>query len=280
MKHDDQDRNAILRLTPASPRGSEGERQTDRLASIGLQAVGLGHDAGNLLLLVRLRLDALEQMDLPEEALEDIHGISEACKYLKGLCRGLQLFAADSEDPLPSGEQTHLAMWWGEVEPFMRSALPRGMHLTSGGFVGLPPVAMFPHALTQAIYNLVQNAGDARKGRQRGHVAISASESGDGQGVALEIRDDGRGMTEEVLRRCTEPFFTTKGRGSSTGLGLMLVQCALHRVGGSMSIHSRPGEGTVFRLTLPFRGPGEGASARQLAQQDGHQCALNEGVCS
>jgi CheY-like chemotaxis protein len=69
--------------------------------------------------------------------------------------------------------------------------------------------------------------------------------------VALEVRDSGQGMPAHVLRRATEPFFTTKSSGSGTGLGLAQVYGTVHQSGGEIGIDSEPGRGTVVTLRLP-----------------------------
>jgi PAS domain S-box-containing protein len=224
-------------------------RLSDRLASVGTLAAGLGHDMGNLLMPIRMRLDTLKQMDLPEEAREDIKAIADACEYLKRLNQGLRLFALNPEDAGSVGESTHLAAWWPDVAGFMRNTLHRGIDLEAIFPTDLPAVAIAPHLLTQTIYNLIQNAGDALQGRSRGKVRVTAFRAP--RGVTLAVSDDGPGMSEEVRRRCVEPFFTTKKRGISTGLGLALVHGAMRKTGGELDILSNPGEGSTFRLTLP-----------------------------
>jgi CheY-like chemotaxis protein len=72
------------------------------------------------------------------------------------------------------------------------------------------------------------------------------------QEVVVEVADNGTGMTEEVRRRCLEPFFTTKGE-LGTGLGLSIVHGTLKRQGGVLEIETLVGQGTTMRLRLPAR---------------------------
>jgi hypothetical protein len=69
--------------------------------------------------------------------------------------------------------------------------------------------------------------------------------------VRIGVSDNGPGMTEEVRSRCLEPFFTTKTRGISTGMGLTLVSGIVQRAGGRLEIESTPGQGTTVIITLP-----------------------------
>ena len=104
-----------------------------------------------------------------------------------------------------------------------------------------------PHHCGKMPGNLVFNAVDAMP---EGGVLTLRVRREEGFGI-LEIVDTGTGMTEEVRRRCTEPFFSTKGdRG--TGLGLPMVFEIAQQYGGSIEIATKLGEGTRFIIRLPF----------------------------
>ena len=226
-------------------------RLADRLASIGTLAAGLGHDMGNLLLPIRMRLDTLEQIPLPPDVREDLQAIKTAGEYLQRLCKGLRLFALDPDDDDYSQSTTDLKQWWPEVEPFLRNSLQKSIELKYECHSDVPPILIPPHRFTQIIYNLVQNANDALRGRSDGIVSIGASVKATGDQVIVHVTDNGAGMSAEVKRRCLEPFFTTKSRGISTGLGLALVHGAATKAGGSIGIESQIGCGTTFLITLP-----------------------------
>jgi CheY-like chemotaxis protein len=109
-----------------------------------------------------------------------------------------------------------------------------------------PPISGAPSELREVLTNLIFNAVDAmpRGGQlcfRTGHM---------GQRVRLEVTDTGTGMTNETLRHCLEPFYTTKGDGGS-GLGLAMSYGIIKRHGGTISIDSRLKEGTVFTICLP-----------------------------
>src|SRR5205823_8174472 len=77
--------------------------------------------------------------------------------------------------------------------------------------------------------------------------------------VIVEITDTGTGMTEEVRRRCLEPFFSTKGK-RGTGLGLAMVYGVMERHEGTIEIESQLGKGTTVRLIFPLRGQADSNS--------------------
>ncbi len=97
----------------------------------------------------------------------------------------------------------------------------------------------------RALVNLMKNAVQAM--RDGGHLTVRATV--EGEGVVVEVGDDGPGMSEEVQARLFEPFFTTKEKGS--GLGMALVARAVEKNRGWIEIDSRQGVGTVCRMRLP-----------------------------
>jgi two-component system, NtrC family, sensor kinase len=101
------------------------------------------------------------------------------------------------------------------------------------------------------VMNLLVNAAqafspdaDARR--------ISISLSSEHGWAQLSVEDNGRGIPEDTLPRIFEPFFTTKIDSGGTGLGLAIVRDVVHRHGGEISVKSRLGQGTTFRVTLPL----------------------------
>ncbi len=115
---------------------------------------------------------------------------------------------------------------------------------------GVPPVAGSAEELRQAVTNLVLNAVDAMPAG--GTITLLARSTD--QHVTLSVADTGTGMTEEVRRRCLEPFFTTKGQ-QGRGLGLSIVYGVTHRHGGEVHIETNAGNGTTVSLRLPIAHP-------------------------
>ena len=238
----------VRQKTEELDRSHEQLRISERLAGLGTLSAGLGHDMGNLLLPMRIRLETLRAMHLPPGAKEEIEAVWGCCEYLKKLSAGLRLLAVDSS--AAAGSLTEVGDWWSDAEPLLRSTLPRHVELD----VSLPAqpvwVAMNKTGLTQAVFNLVQNAGDALAAQARGRVTVQFEHSS-AKIVGIRVSDNGPGMSPDVLRRCVEPFFTTKSRGLSTGLGLALVYGLVREAHGELVIDSSPGQGAAFTLRLP-----------------------------
>ena len=242
--------DALVRERTAEvERASARLRVSERLAALGTLSAGLGHDMGNLLMPIRARLLSLERGSPTSSRDEDLRAVRECLEQIQHLSTGLRMLTAEPESGV-SPPAVDVREWWRDVEVLFRNVLPRGVALRHEFDPGVAGVAIEKHHLSQAVFNLVQNAADAMSGAPRGSVTVRASPAGPGW-VDVAVSDDGPGMTEEVRLHCLEPFFTTKTRGVSTGLGLGLVQGVVNRVKGQISVESEPGKGTTITLRLP-----------------------------
>lgn len=223
-------------------------RFSERFAMMGTLAAGLGHDLGNLLVHVRMRLESLSRATLDPQSQEDVEAITSSAEYLRRLAQGLRLLSLDP-DRDSRHETTDLGSWWSDVHGVFKSSLPRGVEISSDIAPDAGVAQISKSALTQAVFNLFQNAGDAIRDRGRGAVRIRTHAAG--SSIHVIIEDDGPGMTDEVKARCMEPFFTTKSRGTSTGLGLVLVNRLIRDAGGRVELESEVDKGTRFTLVLP-----------------------------
>ena len=224
-------------------------RFSERMASIGTLATGLGHDIGNFVLPVLCRLETLAEQPLPAETMQEIEQIRQSVVGLRNLSKGLSLFALDPEDAGSAPPSTAIESWWSDAGPLLRKAVPKTVELRCEFEASLPKVAIAPHQLTQAVRNLLNNAGDASG--DGGVVRLWCRRSIDQRSVLLGVTDEGVGMSDEVRQHAFEPFFTTKKRSLSTGLGLSVVHAVAKSVGGSVEIESKPDHGTSVTMTLP-----------------------------
>jgi len=124
-------------------------------------------------------------------------------------------------------------------------------------FADLPKIRCYPGQLNQVFMHLIQNAADAIEGK--GEVSIKTWLTGNF--VKFSVRDDGKGIPQNVLSKVFDPFFTTKPVGSGTGLGLTVSHQIIDRHGGKIEVESEVGKGTEFVVTLPVNPPIETTSA-------------------
>ncbi|MFA7331056.1 MAG: PAS domain S-box protein [Candidatus Delongbacteria bacterium] len=139
----------------------------------------------------------------------------------------------------------------------------------------LQPVRMDPEQINQVLVNLVVNARDAIEGTGAITIETDAAVFDEeycghhegavpGSYVVLAVSDTGCGMDELVKAKIFEPFYTTKGLGKGTGLGLATVYGVVKQNGGFINVYSEPNQGTTFRIYLPIH---EGGIVEETAGQ-------------
>jgi PAS domain S-box-containing protein len=232
-------------------------RQAHKMEAIGRLTGGIAHDFNNLLAVVLGNLELLRKRLPSAEARVTslIDNALQASQRGATLTQRMLAFARKQEL-----RPTSVAM--PEVVMDMREILQRlvnaNIEIDTRFPLNLPPAYVDANQLEMVLLNLVVNARDAMP--DGGTICIEgqlrASDHSPGQPakdfVALIVRDNGCGMSPEVVARATEPFFTTKGTGKGTGLGLSMAQGLAEQSGGRLVLESRPGKGTTVELWLPI----------------------------
>ena len=129
----------------------------------------------------------------------------------------------------------------------------------------IPSITCSPSQVNQVLLNLITNSVQAMI-RARGRIMVITRREGLDH-VAIEIEDNGRGMSPEVLPRIFDPFFTTKDVGKGTGLGLSIAYKIVSQHGGRIDVRSELGKGTTFTVVLPIRPPPELETAAAEAEE-------------
>ncbi len=228
-----------------------------KVESLGQLTGGVAHDFNNLLMAVLGNLELVRKF-LPDDP--KIHRLIDGA--IQGAERGATLtkrmlaFARRQELKPETVEIPNLV---DSMVEMLRRSLDPGIQITTEFEADVPPTRVDPNQLELALLNLALNARDAMQ--LGGKLTISAHRervaAGDvpglepGEYVCITERDTGEGMDEVTLKRATEPFFTTKGAGRGTGLGLSMVDGLVAQSGGAMRITSRQGAGTTIELWLP-----------------------------
>lgn len=118
----------------------------------------------------------------------------------------------------------------------------------------LRPITCAPSSINQVFLNLITNAAQATD--EDGEILLSTTQLEDS--VKIEVRDNGKGISAENVKKIFDPFFTTKEIGQGTGLGLSIVQRIISEHGGTISVDSTEGAGTCFTIILPNNTTQEG----------------------
>jgi PAS domain S-box-containing protein len=230
--------------------------QSQKLDAIGQLTGGIAHDFNNLLMAVLGSLELLRKRLPPDP---------RALALLENAVQGAQRGAALTQRMLSFARRQDLALAGVDIRALvenMRGLIERSLgpsvRLETQFPEGLGPAYCDPNQLETALLNLVVNARDAMP--DGGTIVIGARDErlGDdaqiglpaGDYVRLSVTDQGTGMDEETLARSTEPFFTSKGIGKGTGLGLPMVHGLAEQSGGRLELKSRLGHGTEVALWL------------------------------
>lgn len=236
-------------------------REAQKMETLGQLTGGVAHDFNNLLMAVLGNL-ALLKKRMPEDP--------RLARLVDGALQGAERGAALTQRLLAFARRQEL-----RPEPVDLVQLVRGMQALMERSVGpgvdivtelpedLPAALADANQLELALLNLVVNARDAMPGG--GRIVVTASEtlapspgapSGltPGRYLRLGVRDTGSGMDGPTLARAAEPFFTTKGPGRGSGLGLSMVQGLAQQSGGGLALSSRLGAGTLAEVWLPRAG--------------------------
>ena len=230
--------------------------QADRLAAIGTMAAGVAHEINNPLAYLMLNLDWIARK-LPEGArdpssvaalIELLHEAHRGAERVASIVRELRAFSrADGE----TRRRVDLAV-------VARSAIKIAGHeirhraRVATSFEPAGAVWANESRLEQVVLNLLLNAAHAMPEARMASNEIRVNVRPDGEdGVVLEVLDNGEGIPQETLSRIFDPFFTTKPRGVGMGLGLSICHGIVTALGGRITVHSAPSEGTAFRVALP-----------------------------
>jgi signal transduction histidine kinase len=257
--------------------------EMQKVESLGQLTGGVAHDFNNLLMAVLGNLDLLRKhLANDPKARRLIDGAIQGAERGATLTKRMLAFARRQELKPETVDVPSLVH--SMVEMLGRSLGP-GVQIATDFEPDLPPTRVDPNQLELALLNLALNARDAMP--LGGQLTISAHREqvtvGDVPGLApgdyvcIAERDTGNGMDEPTLKRATEPFFTTKGTGRGTGLGLSMVDGLVAQSGGAMRITSQPGLGTTVELWLPISEAAEATRPRPIAVpriEDSHSCRV------
>ena len=259
----------------------ESNLQAQKMEAIGQLSAGMAHDFNNLLQVINGNLELANLTAGKTPAAEPIRRAQRATMQAGKLTQQLLSFARKQRLEHKRVSLNSLVV---EFSDMLVRTLGDKVELRLELKPGLPSCSIDPTYLEMALLNVVINARDAmpRGGTVTVGTAIvsearrSGSRLPPGEYVAICVTDEGEGMSPEVAKRATEPFFTTKGLG--TGLGLAMVHGFVQQSQGRLDIESEPGRGTRVRMVFPVVQGAQhedgGANAASTAEDEGRKCRI------
>jgi two-component system sensor histidine kinase RegB len=226
----------------------EHAMRNQRLAALTTLAAGAAHELNTPLSTVAV---VAREIELKCERPESLSSLKEDARLIRSeleRCRAiLEQMSAGAGTPVGEPKR-QLSI--GDLREMLAAQLgPDSVRLAVEEDLAPESVVVTPHALTRALGNLIRNAIDASAPGAEVRLRIE----GDTDRVAFVVSDRGSGMSEEVLARAMEPFFSTKETGRGLGLGLFLVKSFADGLGGQFTLRSQLGTGTSARLEIPQR---------------------------
>ena len=242
--------------------------ESQKLDALGQLTGGVAHDINNLLMIVSGNIHNLKKLaGADPKGVRSIEAIEIATKRGADLTRQLLTFARRQR---VNPESIDVAERIKAIYEVLDTGLGGAVRLRTDIEPDLWSVTADPSEFETALINLVVNARDAMEG---GNVTIEAKNARAGDHpddhVEIAVRDSGVGIPADVLSRVFEPFFTTKAVGKGTGLGLSQVHGFAHQAGGSVSVASEMGTGTVVTISLPRGKPGAPAGQQETRDAAG-----------
>jgi two-component system, cell cycle sensor histidine kinase and response regulator CckA len=230
--------------------------RSQRFESIGKLAGGIAHDLNNALAPIALSIELLRDGEEDVTRLRMLDIVGQSAKHGAELVSQVLSFARGVDgrrEPIAVGDIIE------EVRRISADTFPKSIRVEAEIPDELWPVVGDPTQLQQVLINLCVNARDAMP--DGGTILLSASNSRmdtshapEGPGdpaVAVRVTDTGVGISEDVIEKMFEPFFSTKPRAEGTGLGLSTSAVIVASHGGRIEVSSEPGVGTTFEIHLP-----------------------------
>uniref|UniRef100_A0A7C4RSP9 histidine kinase n=1 Tax=Desulfatirhabdium butyrativorans TaxID=340467 RepID=A0A7C4RSP9_9BACT len=237
-------------------------RQAQKMEALGTLASGIAHDFNNILSIIFGYTD-LALLTIPDEhhAKNHIENIRKTAWRAKELVDQILLFSRQGENPRHPVQIVAIVK---ETLGLLRASLPSSIEIVQA-MESKNMILADPTQIRQVIMNLCTNAAHAmrdRGGTLELRVADVALDDDfvarypdalyPGHYIKLSVSDTGHGMDPNTLKRIFDPYFTTKGPGEGTGLGLAVVHGIVKNHGGMITVYSEPGKGTSFHVFLPI----------------------------
>ena len=240
--------------------------QSEKMSSLGQLVAGVAHEINtplayvkNSMAVVRERLPAMRvSLGAGDENLQDLDALTKdglhGIEQITELVANLKNFSRIDRSKVASFNVNE------GVRATLLIARPSLRKVDVEQDLGeIPSITCSPSQVNQVLLNLLTNASQAID-KPRGLIRVATRREGADR-IAIEVTDNGRGMTAQVLPKIFDPFFTTKEVGKGTGLGLTIAYKIVTQHGGRIDVRTEPGAGSTFTVILPVFPPAEATEA-------------------
>jgi signal transduction histidine kinase len=248
--------SAFNTLTESIGRFQRESAQKERLTSLGRLSTVIAHEIRNPLMIIRASLSTLHERDATSderrEAVADIDGesrrINQIVTEVLDFAKPIRFELADTS--LNDVCRESAAAAWADQHTAHSDASAGASRPELDLDEALPAVRTDAERLRTALVNLLTNARHAvEKAGHAEQTPVTLGTARRGDQIVITVRDRGTGITPEDMAHIFDPYFTTKRAG--TGIGLPITKNIVEGLGGTLSVTSEPGAGTVFRIDLP-----------------------------
>ena len=235
-------------------------RQSQKMEALGTLAGGIAHDFNNILTIILGYTQMAEKRSGNVDVQDDLARINAASFRAMDLVKRILTFSRQTEQERRPVDLRDIIE---ETLKLLRPSLPSTIEISTSIQAGRATVLADPTQLHQILMNLCTNSFQAM-GETGGSLEISLREIeipeedtslgiqlSQGRYMLISVSDNGQGIEPRILDRIFDPYFTTKGHGEGTGLGLAMVHGIVKSHGGGVRAYSEPSFGTTFHVYLP-----------------------------
>ena len=279
----------ILDVTEKFSKSSDGS-QLDKLQSLGQLTSGVSHDFNNQLNGILGYVSLMKTITQDEDLLRYMDGIERAISHSTELTRQLLSFSHQTD-----AKKTNLNLIEviTDITSILKHTVDRRITIKTDVNMTECMVLGDDSQLHNAVLNLCLNARDAIKGN--GEITLSLEKDyvefvennivnfifEPKEYAILKIKDTGTGISPELVKKIFKPFFTTKGMGKGTGMGLAAVANTVENHGGAITIDSVINEGTTFTLYIPCSlTASQKKEVKEIYQGTGHIMVIDDELCN
>ena len=230
---------------------------TERLAALGTLASGVAHEINNPLAIINQAagymstlLQKQELAEMPRKATFEkaLQKIEKSIIRARNITHQLLGNVRKTKSILSDVDAFELVN--ETLQLIRKEAQEKEITVKLQTSENLNPIWTDPHQIRQVLINLISNAIHATS--EQGHISIQVEATA--AGISIAVSDTGTGIPKEHLEKIFEPFFSTKAPGEGTGLGLFVTREIVEKLGGTVAVMSRVGQGSQFTVLIPDQG--------------------------